>query len=522
EDLPTGDAREVALRRLDELIKEPGGRTLLAPYEALATALLEEVEELDPQSIQAVLNRYPRTAAATRASDELLMLTINSGDVPTAASLVLDLLPESFSLGAGDPLHSSRVVALGLALRESGNERYLRGVLRRLSEVHSSDGAFLPMAYSVDLGELTEELLSVSPPETKRAPSFLSTARSRGDLGTRAGLDVEILGDIPPAMNGAKDPARVLLVGAREVESATGNGELTAYSADDLSHPLWKHRLRSEFVSVGWREEMRLFGPGYAAVASGRGIECVGRSDGITRWRWRPPEGEVYTLDAAEGMILVTCRLATRTFQVQALDEARGEPLWSFEYDSRSYHRTAVCGDSWLVLLPTGRLREAVILDAYTGRVAYTLDLGEPLSSRIAQGAWISEGKLVIPHLTARRDATSAELGVVDLSSGGPVWNITVSLPDGGESYLDACLRHDERTWLLVRPRGGDEAREAELFELHLGVGGAARVHGLSLGRNEVLLGVESGRTQALESTQVFVRSEEQGGATHRLRTHDL
>ena len=522
EELPDGDAREVALRRLDQLLEEPGTRALLQPYEELATKLLEEVEELGPESIQAVLYRYPRTEAATRASDQLLERTIIAGDVPTAASLVLDLLPESFSLGSGDPLHSSRVVALGLALREAGNEGYLRGVLRRLSEVQTSDGPFLSMAYSVDLGELTEEVLAQSAPPPTRAPHFLSTARSRGDLSTRSGLDVEILGDIPPALGGPEDSERVLLVGTREVESATGNGELTAYGSSNLDHPLWKHRLRSEFVSVGWREELRVFGPGYAALASGRGVECVGRSDGITRWRWRPPEGEVYSLDSVDGLVLVTCRLATRTFQVQALDEAHGEPLWSFEYDSRSYHRTAVTGDSWLVLLPTGRLRDAVILDAFTGRVAYTLDLGEPLSSRIAQGSWISEGKLVIPHLTARRNAKAAELGVVDLASGGPLWTISVSLPDNGESYLDACLRHEDRTWLFVRPRGGEESRSAELFELHLSVGGAARIHGLSLGRNEVLLGVESGRTQTIDVTQVFVRSEERGGAIHRLRTHDL
>jgi hypothetical protein len=341
-------------------------------------------------------------------------------------------------------------------------------------------------------------------------------------LSTRSGLDVEILGDIPPALRGPEHPERVLLVGTREVESATGNGELTAYGASNLDHPLWKHRLPSEFVSVGWREELRIFGPGDAALASGRGVECVGRSDGITRWRWRPPEGEVYSLDSVEGLVLVTCRLATRTFQVQALDETHGEPIWSFEYDSRSYHRTAVSGDSWLVLLPTGRLRDAVIFDAFTGRVAYTLDLGEPLSSRIAQGSWISKGKLVIPHLTARRNAKTAELGVVDLTSGGPLWTVSVSLPDNGESYLDACLRYEDRTWLLVRPRGGEEGRAAELFELHVGVGAAARIHGLSLGRSEILLGVESGRTQAIDMTQVFVRSEEQGGAVHRLRTHDL
>ena len=522
EDLPSGDAREVALRQLDQLLTEPDVRALLQPYEELATSLLEEVGDLGPESIQAVLYRYPRTEAATRASDQLLERTIISGDVPTAANLVLDLLPESFSLGSGDPLHSSRVVALGLALRESGNESYLMGVLRRLSKARTSDGPFLSTAYSVDLSDLTQEMLGKRLPKTTRSPHFLPTARSRGDLSTRSGLDVEILGDIPPALGGPQNPERVLLVGTREVESATGNGELTAYGASNLDHPLWKHRLRSEFVSVGWREELRVFGPGYAALASGRGVECVGRSDGITRWRWRPQEGEVYSLDSVEGLVLVTCRLATRTFQIQALDEVHGEPIWSFQYDSRSYHRTAVCGDSWLVLLPTGRLRDAVIIDAFTGRVAYTLDLGEPLSSRIAQGSWISEGRLVIPHLTARRNARTAELGVVDLASGGPLWTVSVSLPDNGESYLDACLRHEDRTWLLVRPRGGEEGRYAELFELHVGVGGAARIHGLSLGRNEVLLGVESGRTQTIDVTQVFVRSEEQGGAEHRLRTHDL
>ena len=40
------------------------------------------------------------------------------------------------------------------------------------------------------------------------------------------------------------------------------------------------------------------------------------------------------------------------------------------------------------------------------------------------------------------------------------------------ESYLDAVLRHDARTWLLVRPRGGEEDRAASIFALHVGVGG--------------------------------------------------
>ena len=111
---------------------------------------------------------------------------------------------------------------------------------------------------------------------------------------------------------------------------------------------------------------------------------------------------------------------------------------------------------------------------------------------------------------------------VVDLARGGPLWTVSVSLPDGEASYLDAVLRHEDRTWLLVRPRGGDDDREACLFELHAGVGQPTRIHGLTLSRNEHLLGAESGRTHVLDMTQVFVRSEEQGGAVHRLRTHDL
>ena len=95
-------------------------------------------------------------------------------------------------------------------------------------------------------------------------------------------------------------------------------------------------------------------------------------------------------------------------------------------------------------------------------------------------------------------------------------------MPDGEESYLDAVLRHDDRTWLLVRPRGGEEDREASIFELHVGVGAAARVQGMTLGRNEVLLGAESGQTRMIKTTLAFVRSEEQGGAVHRLRSHDL
>ena len=84
----------------------------------------------------------------------------------------------------------------------------------------------------------------------------------------------------------------------------------------------------------------------------------------------------------------------------------------------------------------------------FTGRVSYTLDLGETLSSRIAQGSWISKDKLVIPHLTARRDANTAELGKLITSQIAPtlegyglsipeLYIENISLPPAVEKALD-------------------------------------------------------------------------------------
>ena len=109
---------------------------------------------------------------------------------------------------------------------------------------------------------LATELLSDIRPAPTRAPTFSS--RARPVWNTPSGLDVKILGELPPGPSSPERPERVLLVGTREVENPSRDGELLAFGSSDPSQPLWRRPLGGEAVSVGWREDLHLFGAGYA------------------------------------------------------------------------------------------------------------------------------------------------------------------------------------------------------------------------------------------------------------------
>jgi len=519
--LPDGSPRELALRRLDQLLSEPSARALLAPYEALASALLAELDGLNVEAVASVLRQYPRTEAAAQASAQLLTLAVETGDAQTATKLVLDLLPESFAFGVGDPSYTASVLSLGLALRETGNESYLRACFRHLKQSGSLGSAALQDLHSVNLKELGEELLASKPPAAVRDPKF--TSRARAAWSTPPQVDIKILGEIPPGRDGPANPERLLLVGSRDFESPTHAGELLAFGASDPSKPRWRQKLSSDAVSINWVEELHLFGPGWAVLASERALISVNRADGSKRWTWRPEAGSVLALSSTEGLVLASIRVDSQTTRVQALDEEHGLPLWSYEYDSRAFHPTIICGESWVALLPKSTLRHTLVLDAFTGKIAHSFNLKQPLLSNFVRGAWIQDGKLILPHLTAREQTAAAKVELIDLSQNAEAWTVSVMLSDGGEAYLESVLHHKDRSWLVVRPRGGARDREAAVFELHSGVGAAAEINGISLSGQELIVGTEKNtRPLRLDTPQIFIRTEELGGSMHRLRSHDL
>lgn len=519
--LPTGSPRELALRRIDQLLSEPGAEALLEPYEILASALLAQLDGLSADAVASVLHQYPRTQAAAQAATQLLAFAVKSGDVPTAAKLVLDLLPESFSFGVGDPANTASVLSLGLALRETGNSSYLRACLRRLKEANSLESPALQGLLSMNLAELEEELLSIEPTVAVGEASF--TARARPAWSTPDGLDIKVLGELPPALDGPLNPERMLLVGSRKAQGAQLSGELMAFGASDLSEPRWRQKLSPGTTSFSWGEELHLFGPGYAVVASNRALVSVNRADGSTRWTWNPEKGELSAVNSTEGLILASVSVDKQTIGIQALDDEHGEEIWSYEYDPRSFHSTITVGEAWIALLPRGRLRHALILDAFTGRVAQSFTLKAPIGNSSVNGAWIQDEKLFIPHLSAQGGAVdTAQVELVDLTRSSAPWTINLSLRDGGGAKLESVLHHAERTWFVVRPRGGEIDREGAIFELHSGVGAAAQINGISINRRELVLGTRTESSLTLDSSQIFIRTEEQGGSMYRLRSHDL
>jgi outer membrane protein assembly factor BamB len=519
--LPIGSPRDLALRRLDQLLSGPEAEALLEPYEALASALLAQLDGLSVDAVASVLHQYPRTQAAAQAAARLLAFAVESGDVPTAAKLVLDLLPETFSLGVGDPANTASVLSLGLALKETGNSSYLRACLKRLKEANSLEPSALQGLLSMNIAELEEELLSIDPPVAVSEPSF--TSRARPAWNTPDGVDIKILGELPPALDGPLNPERMLLVGSRNNQVARLSGELMAFGASDLSEPRWRQKLNPGTVPFFWGEELHLFGPGYAVVASNRALVSVSRADGSTRWTWSPEEGELSAIYSTGGLILARVSVNKQTVRIQALDDEHGVALWSYEYDSRSFHSTITVGEAWLALLPKGRLRHALILDAFTGRIAHSLNLKTPLGNSSVNGAWIQDEKLFIPHLSAQAGATdAAQVDLVDLTRSSEPWTITLSLRDGGGAKLESVLHHAGRTWLVVRPKGGEINREGAIFELHSGVGAAAQINGISINHRELILGTRTASTLRLDSSQIFIRTEEQGGSLYRLRSHDL
>ena len=385
----------------------------------------------------------------------------------------------------------------------------------------------LASASPVDLGQTFAQVSEALGPR----PLPLLPATSRFDASALQESAVlgehGFLGVIPPAVGASAESDEVLLF-VRERTDRGRSISIVAYSTESVSEvapsKAWETQIPRSEAPSSWRDSVRLV-PGLVVAATTEDVYALDRDAGGWRWTWRAHEGEVASIQAADGLIFVTTRRLPGTRDLlTALDATTGAELWSTEFERLLLDTRPACGDGRVVLLPRHSRSRGRVLDAFSGREVLTFELPESVLHASIAGAWIERGLLIVPWFLSGRNPARNRIVAVDLTSGAITWDLSFDELLGGGRELRSILQHDGHTFLLLQAQGGmeEEGVSGLLVELHAGLGATARVGNLQLSREHRLVGIGQERRVELDSPYVYARSFVDGGGPLRLQQIEL
>jgi outer membrane protein assembly factor BamB len=495
---------ELARRRIGEVL-ERRGREVHAPFEARAAALLEDARRRgDRRLLERVPSLYPHSLAGRAANDDLLEWASRDGDVEAVAAIALSELPERWRLEDA----SAREVELLLHLAASvGEGPYARALLGALAAVAPGTPSPVPAHEGRTPRELVEALAPLAP-AAPRPPARFDAAAA--PLAAFPGSH-SYLGVVPPAPGA--DPAPVLLY-ARRAGRSGEQVSLVAYASDALAaeepRPLWEVALDGGALPVRWEEAVALV-PGAVVALGDGGVFALDREDGTRFWErdWIADLGEVDSLVAGEGLVLVTVRVPGREDSLVALDWRRGREVWRAPLDPLALSRRPVVGPGCVVLMPRRSQQQGRILDLFTGRPRDGFELPARIHQSALEAAWIEDGRLVVPWFLTGRNPDRNRIVAVALLDGSLAWDLDLGEVQGGQRQLRSILQHDGRTYLVLVPVVGAELDEVRgvLAELDLRIGATRRLSGLELDHDLRFVGVPQEERVVLETPSVHLYS---------------
>jgi len=514
---------EVAAGRIRELVALHG-RVVYSPFEERARELLAQARRgHDPQPLRGVSELYPQSLAGREANDELLRWAVGDGDVGAVAEIVESELPEVFSPEEADDRQLVLLLHLGAVLERAGNRELPATLYRALAE--RAPDLVSPVADhgGRSLGDLAREETT---PAVAAPPPSTFTADALVVPGSRSVGKFAFLGRVPPPRSPAGNHAADVLLYAEE-RHMSSEVSLVAYSSDTVAggdaEPLWERPLPRGETSSRWEHSIALV-PGLVVVASRDGVYARGRDSGDWRWSWPAMDGDVDSVRAAGGVILVTERGAGGTDSLHALDEVTGERLWSAPIDRLRHDLQPVCGERWVVLLPKVQRTAGVVHDLFTGGRLLDFELPERVIRSAPAASWIERGKLIVPWFMSGRSAELNRVVAIDLSSGELAWNLSFDDIAGGRRELRSIVQHDGHTYLHLSPCSGTEREGVRgiLVELHASLGATARVGSVELDQGDRLIGIPQERRVVLDEPFLYLRSFPPGGDLLRLQALQL
>jgi outer membrane protein assembly factor BamB len=509
--------------RIARLI-EYHGREIYAAFDAAADELLAQARgERDPELLALVAEYYPHSLAARSANEQLLTWASEEGDVAGVARYALAELPRQWAPERGTDRELQQLGHLGAALASAGNLEAARSLYLTLAAIAPDLASASPSDQGLSFSQLAEALGPAPLSEPAAAAKFDADAlQESAVLGEHA-----FLGSIPRLEGGSSQAEEVLLF-ARERTDRGRSISIVAYSTDSVAEAAprkaWETQIPRSEAPSSWRDAVRLV-PGLVVAATTEDVYALDREAGGWRWTWRAHEGEVASIQAADGLIFVTTRrLPGTTDMLTALEATTGAELWSTEFERLLIDHRPACGDGRVVLLPRHSRSRGRVLDAFSGREVLAFELPESVLHASIAGAWIERGLLIVPWFLSGRNPARNRIVAVDLSSGATAWDLSFDEMLGGGRELRSILQHDGHTFLLMQPHGSMEQEGVNglLVELHAGLGATARVGNLQLSREHRLVGIGQERRVELDQPFVYVRSFLDGGGPLRLQQLEL
>ena len=308
---------------------------------------------------------------------------------------------------------------------------------------------------------------------------YAATGPGEGDNGTvvaasppdrdpRWTVDRASATPVAPQEHSGTLAGHVLLVPSGYAEP----GDVVAYSASDGGE-LWRYHAGDTAFVQGVGDDVAIVSPSTGAVAA------IGLTDGRERWiltiapaEW--PDGATVTADTVYFGTSARFVGATEPPVVYAVDLVTGAVRWRTELESGSvlqWSAPAVHDGKVLVLAvpaaqdgsaPTGNV---VALDAESGSVAWTADLGTASTGLHAQPVVVVDGTVVAPTadrgvaafdeatgraLWQRGDGLAAiamsdehvglrlgdQVAAVDAGTGEPTWSVDVAAVDDAPVWI--------------------------------------------------------------------------------------
>lgn len=516
---------DFAGRRIGALI-EQYGREAYAPFEREAAALLAEARESRDRRLLVIVSElYPHSLAGREANDDRLDWATEAGEVEEVARIALSEVPEGWSPARGGQRQVQLMLHLGAVLESAGNHWFAGALYRALASAAPTTRSDAPRHGRRTLAELAASL----PPEAELgpAPPALFSPDLARDLVKRGGH--RFLGEIPPLSGGGEQAGRVLAF-VRQMGRRDSDMSLVAYSEKTLElgtpRPLWNYDVPAQDLPRGWGGRLA-FVPGALIASTDAGLYTLGREDGSRTWEldWEAPEGgEIESIVAGEGVVLVTVRTRNTYARLHAIDWVGGHELWSAEFDDGRYDREPLLGQGRVALLPRRSMQRGRILDLFTGRVTADFELPVKIGTASRDTSWIEDDLLIVPWFINGRFQDRNRIVAIDLEDGSERWNADLGSVAGGRRELRSIVQCGGRTYLALNPGVGAPADgvHAIFVELDTRLGAMARVGSYEQRGDLRLIGIRGERRVELARPVVHILSHADGGGPISLEAFDL
>jgi hypothetical protein len=233
-------------------------------------------------------------------------------------------------------------------------------------------------------------------------------------------------------------------------------------------------------------------------------VVALSTETGYVAWELDLEGAEVVAVRAESGIALVLTHSLNPTngserFDLRGIEAAGGTPLWTLPLPTRLRWLPPDTGAGQAALLaPEWSVpATAAVVDVVRGRIAREIDLGAATNDDSWTGAWLEDGRLIVPYFSPRDDRPS-RVAAFDVERGTE--SFTVEFPAG--DVLSAIAAYRDRTILVTSSTRTSAGSGDRLLELDVHRGRARTIADLRAG--EELIGLSSHSRNELDEPALF------------------